>query len=227
MTDPAPQSPASTSPASTSPASQPSSSARVDRAGLQVAPELASFLEEEALEGTGVAPDAFWTGFAALIADFGPRNAALLDRRAELQEKIDAWHREHQGKAHDRKAYKSFLEDIGYLLPEGEDFTIETEGVDPEIASVPGPQLVVPITNARFALNAANARWGSLYDCFYGTDTMGGPARRAAMTGAGARASSPARGSFSTRPSRSRGRATRMRGAITCRAARCSSMTCR
>lgn len=189
MTDLAPQ-PA----VSQAPAPDTSSTARVDRAGLQVAPELAAFVEEEALPGTGVAPETFWAGFAALIGELGPRNAALLERRAELQAKIDAWHVEHQGKAHDRKAYKSFLEEIGYLLPEGGDFTIETEGVDPEIASVPGPQLVVPITNARFALNAANARWGSLYDCFYGTDTMGGPAPKGGYDrGRGARVVARAR----------------------------------
>ena len=111
---------------------------------------------------------------------FGPRNAALLQRRAALQAEIDAWHVKRRNQPHDREAYKAFLAEIGYLLPEGGDFTIETANVDPEIATVPGPQLVVPITNARFALNAANARWGSLYDCLYGTDAMGSapPARR-------------------------------------------------
>jgi len=157
------------------PAVQPPAANRVARADLLVAPELASFLEHEALPGTGVDPDAFWKGLSALINDFGPRNAALLERRADLQAQIDAWHVEHRGEAHDSAAYKAFLEEIGYLLPEGGDFTIETTNVDPEIASVPGPQLVVPITNARFALNAANARWGSLYDSLYGTDAMGSP----------------------------------------------------
>ena len=152
----------------------------VERGDLQVAPELASFLEEEALPGTGVAPEDFWAGFSALVHEFGPRNAALLQRRAALQAEIDAWHVKRRNQPDDREAYKAFLAEIGYLLPEGGDFTIETANVDPEIATVPGPQLVVPITNARFVLNAANARWGSLYDCLYGTDAMGSapPARR-------------------------------------------------
>ncbi len=147
----------------------------VQRADLQVASNLASFVEEQAIPGTGITPSQFWAGFSALVHELGPRNAALLRRRQELQEKIDAWHVEHRNQPHDREAYKAFLTDIGYLLPEGDDFTIETSNVDDEIARVPGPQLVVPITNARFALNAANARWGSLYDALYGTDAMGGP----------------------------------------------------
>ena len=147
--------------------------ARADRQGLQVDERLAQFLETRALPGTGVAPDRFWTGFAALIAQFAPRNLALLGIRAEMQGRIDAWHIARRDAPHDRDAYHAFLEEIGYLLPEGPDFTIDTANVDPEIASVPGPQLVVPVTNARYALNAANARWGSLYDCLYGTDAMG------------------------------------------------------
>ena len=146
---------------------------QVARSGLRVAPELAAFIEDEALPGTGVAPEAFWDGLSALAHEFGPRNAALLERRAELQAAIDDWHRKRRNQPHDPEAYKAFLAEIGYMLPEGEAFEIETTNVDPEIASVPGPQLVVPITNARFALNAANARWGSLYDALYGTDAMG------------------------------------------------------
>ena len=125
---------------------------RVARSDLRVAPELASFLEEEALPGTGVAPETFWTGFSTLVHEFGPRNAALLQKRAELQAKINAWHIARRDQPHDREAYKAFLEEIGYLLPEGDQFTIETVNVDAEIALVPGPQLVVPVTNARFAL---------------------------------------------------------------------------
>ena len=143
------------------------------RNDLKVAAELASFIEQQALPGTGVAPETFWKGFSALVHDFGPENRALLERREEIQAQIDAWHIERRGKPHDHEAYCGFLREMGYLLAEGEDFEIDTANVDPEIASVPGPQLVVPITNARYALNAANARWGSLYDAFYGTDAMG------------------------------------------------------
>ncbi len=146
---------------------------RSDRNGLQVAQELADFIENQALPGTGVDADAFWTGFAALLEEMGPENAALLDAREALQTKVDGWHVAQRGQVFDRDAYEGFLREIGYLLPEGDDFEIETQNVDPEIATIPGPQLVVPITNARFALNAANARWGSLYDAFYGTDAMG------------------------------------------------------
>jgi malate synthase len=145
----------------------------VDRAGLQVAARLAAFLEDEALPGTGVTPEAFWRGFAGVVAELTPQNRALLALRDALQQKIDAWHVQRRNQPHDHDAYKAFLTEIGYLVPEGPDFTIETANVDPEIATVPGPQLVVPITNARYALNAANARWGSLYDALYGTDAMG------------------------------------------------------
>ncbi|UWQ44466.1 malate synthase G [Leisingera aquaemixtae] len=149
---------------------------RVEKQGIQVAPELADFIEKQALPGTGVEAEAFWKGLAELVNGFGPENRALLAKREDIQARIDAWHIANRDKPHDHEAYKAFLADIGYLLPEGGDFEIETQNVDPEIASVPGPQLVVPITNARYALNAANARWGSLYDAFYGTDAMGTPA---------------------------------------------------
>jgi len=141
--------------------------------GLQVDRTLAAFVEEQALPGTGIAPDSFWAGLSALVHELGPENRALLARREELQAKIDAWHIAHRSRPHDHEAYKAFLQEIGYLLPEGADFQIDTAGVDPEIALMPGPQLVVPITNARYALNAANARWGSLFDALYGTDAMG------------------------------------------------------
>ncbi len=146
---------------------------RIEKHGLQVAVELADFIDTQALPGTNVAPDVFWSGFADLVAEMTPRNRTLLEKRDSLQEQIDAWHVERRGQPHDRTAYESFLHEIGYLVEEGDDFEISTTDVDPEIAKVPGPQLVVPITNARFALNAANARWGSLYDAFYGTDAMG------------------------------------------------------
>jgi malate synthase len=143
----------------------------VTRAKLQVDAGLARFIEEQAIPGTGVDAKTFWSGFSGLVHDLAPRNRALLAKRDDLQAQIDDWHRRNQGAG--IATQKAFLEEIGYLLPEGADFEIETENVDPEIASVAGPQLVVPVTNARYALNAANARWGSLYDCLYGTDAMG------------------------------------------------------
>ncbi|MBF9030179.1 malate synthase G [Rhodobacterales bacterium HKCCE3408] len=168
--------------------------ARVVRGQLQVAEELATFLEETALPGTGVDPDAFWTGFSDLLTGFAAENRALLDKREALQAKIDAWHIERRDKPHDSDAYQAFLREIGYLVEEGEDFEIETSKIDPEIATVAGPQLVVPITNARFALNAANARWGSLYDALYGTDAMGSlPPKGGYERGRGARVVTRAR----------------------------------
>jgi malate synthase len=146
---------------------------RLDRAGLQVDALLARFVDDEVLPGTGIEAGAFWSGLAGLLADFAPKNRTLLAKRDALQAKIDAWHIARRGQPHDHAAYKAFLAEIGYLLPEGPAFSIETTNVDPEVAKVPGPQLVVPVTNARYALNAANARWGSLYDCLYGTDAMG------------------------------------------------------
>lgn len=148
-------------------------SQRTERHGLNIATELAEFVEGQALPNTGVGVDTFWKGFAEILTDMGPENAALLAQREDFQSQIDAWHVTHRNEVFDRDAYEGFLRVIGYLLPEGDDFEIETTNVDPEIAKIPGPQLVVPITNARFALNAANARWGSLYDAFYGTDAMG------------------------------------------------------
>ncbi|MFS4582661.1 malate synthase G [Phaeobacter sp. C3_T13_0] len=143
------------------------------RHDMQVADTLVSFIEDKALPGTGVTADAFWAGLSGLVKGMGDENRSLLAKRADMQGQIDAWHIERRGQAHDAAAYEVFLREIGYLLPEGDDFEIETQNVDAEIANVPGPQLVVPITNARFALNAANARWGSLYDALYGTDAMG------------------------------------------------------
>ncbi|WP_170409319.1 malate synthase G [Ruegeria atlantica] len=148
-------------------------SSRQSRSGLQVDTVLAEFVEGQALPGTGVTADTFWDGLARMVAELGPKNRAFLAKRQEIQGKVDAWHLERLGQEHDAEAYQAFLREIGYLVEEGADFQIETANVDPEIASIPGPQLVVPITNARFALNAANARWGSLYDALYGTDAMG------------------------------------------------------
>jgi len=147
----------------------------VTRAGIEADPKLADFIETEVLGPLSRDVDGFWQGFAALLEEFAPRNAALLARREELQAQIDAWHGEHAGKPHDGGAYRAFLQEIGYLVPEPGDFTIGTQNVDPEIATMAGPQLVVPILNARFLLNAANARWGSLYDALYGTDVLDAP----------------------------------------------------
>jgi malate synthase len=146
-----------------------------ETAGLQIDTVLKHFVETEVLPGLDVDADRLWSGLSALVHDFGPQNRALLDKRDLLQSQIDDWHKSHRDETHDRGAYKAFLEEIGYLVPEGPDFEIATENTDPEIATVPGPQLVVPATNARFVLNAANARWGSLYDGLYGTDAMGDP----------------------------------------------------
>ena len=147
----------------------------VTRAGIEADPKLADFIETEVLGPLSRDVDGFWQGFAALLEEFAPRNAALLAKREDLQAKIDAWHGEHAGKPHDGGAYRAFLQEIGYLVPEPGDFTIGTQNVDPEIATMAGPQLVVPILNARFLLNAANARWGSLYDALYGTDVLDAP----------------------------------------------------
>ncbi len=144
----------------------------VRRGGLRVAEELDRLVRDEMLPGTGVGLDAFWAGFEAALGELGPVNRDLLARRDELQSAIDAWHTRRGGKPLEASAYRAFLRDIGYLLPEPPDFSIETEHVDPEIALLAGPQLVVPVMNARYALNAANARWGSLYDAFYGTDVL-------------------------------------------------------
>lgn len=134
---------------------------RVTRYGLQIATELFKFTETKALPGTGVDAETFWSGFAKLVEDLTPTNRALLAKRDEIQKQIDSWHIAHKGQEQDMEAYKAFLSEIGYLVPEGEDFQIETANVDPEIATIPGPQLVVPIMNARYALNAANARWAA------------------------------------------------------------------
>ena len=147
---------------------------RTQAGGLRVATPLYRFVEDEALPAAGIGLDetAFWAGVAEIIADLTPVNRALLRQRDELQSAIDSWHRTNAGQPHDAAKYRAFLEEIGYLVPAPGPFQVGTARVDPEIASVAGPQLVVPVTNARFAINAANARWGSLYDAFYGTDAI-------------------------------------------------------
>ena len=145
---------------------------RVQRGGLAVAAELDELVRTRMLPGSGVQLEAFWTGFEQALTELGPTNRALLDQRQALQAQIDRWHLERKGRPLDAAAYRAFLQEIGYLVPPPPAFTIETADVDPEIATLAGPQLVVPVMNARYALNAANARWGSLYDALYGTDVL-------------------------------------------------------
>src|SRR6516225_2192781 len=146
--------------------------ARTTVHGLQVATELHRFIEDKVLPATGVATDKFWKGFDAIVSEFAPKNIALLAERDRLQAEMDAWHKAHPGPITDMPAYRAFLESIGYLLPQPKDARATTANVDAELALQAGPQLVVPILNARYALNAANARWGSLYDALYGTDAI-------------------------------------------------------
>ena len=175
-------------------------SERIGIGGLRVDRRLYDFINEEALPGTGVSAAVFWAGFDRLIHGLAPRNRALLAKRDNLQRRIDAWYREMHDQPIDLDDYKAVLREIGYLVPEGDDFTATTANVDPEISTIAGPQLVVPITIARYALNAANARWGSLYDALYGTDALfprtAGRSAAAATTRCAARGSSPTRGEF-------------------------------
>ena len=147
-------------------------SQRIEESGLQVAKPIHDLVNQSILPGTGVTAAMFWAGFAAILAEFGPKNKALLDKREVIQSQIDEWHLARKNTEHNHEEYKVFLKEIGYIVPDTGDFTISTSDVDDEIKTIAGPQLVVPVMNARFALNAANARWGSLYDALYGTDVI-------------------------------------------------------
>ncbi|MBL4583884.1 MAG: malate synthase G, partial [Pseudomonadales bacterium] len=146
--------------------------ARIQKGGLQVSKVLHDLLVDEITPGTGIDPELVWTELESILKDLAPRNRELLAIREELQTKIDSWHKKRIGQPHNAEQYKAFLSEIGYLVKEGGDFQITTQNVDPEISTLAGPQLVVPVMNARFALNAANARWGSLYDALYGNDVI-------------------------------------------------------
>ena len=145
---------------------------RVNISGLSVDKSLYDLVASEVAPGTGIEPDAFWTSLSDIVRDLGPKNQSLLSERDHIQSRIDEWHRQTKNQPIDLAEYKNFLYEIGYVVPEGPDFQIEVIDVDAEISQVAGPQLVVPLDNARYALNAANARWGSLYDAFYGTDVI-------------------------------------------------------
>ena len=144
----------------------------VEVGGLKVDEGLYHLVQNEIAPGTGVEADAFWTSLGEIVADLGPKNREFLEKRDALQQQIDAWHLTRKGQPIDKETYQAFLTEIGYLVPEGEGFHVTTANVDPEVSIVSGPQLVVPMDNARYALNAANARWGSLYDALYGTDVI-------------------------------------------------------
>src|SRR6056300_216776 len=143
----------------------------MQRSQLNIGESLVTFTEQELLPGLTISPEQFWNALNTLVNEFSEENRDLLDERQRLQSLIDNWHRQHGVGTPD--SYRAFLESIGYLVPQGEPFSITTEGIDPEIATIAGPQLVVPVTNARYAINAVNARWGSLYDALYGTDVLG------------------------------------------------------
>jgi len=150
----------------------------VTRAGIRIAEQLSEFVENSAIVGTGIAADTLWQGLSDILGRFVPHNRELLAKRDDIQAKLDAWHRANPGPITDMAGYQAFLREIGYLVPKPDAFRIGTQNVDAEIATMAGPQLVVPSLNDRFVLNAANARWGSLYDALYGTDVLSAPAAR-------------------------------------------------
>ena len=145
---------------------------RLDRSNLQVSETLVDFIEKEALPNTNINAEYFWNKFEAVLNKFAPQNKKLLQIRSDMKNQIDDFYKKHSGKTINQDEYIDFLKEINYIVPVGNDFKIETQNVDPELAVKAGPQLVVPVTNARYALNAANARWGSLYDALYGTDAI-------------------------------------------------------
>lgn len=191
-----------------------------NRAGLSVAEPLARFIEEQVLPGTGIEPQPFWYGVAGIFGRFAPENEALLIKRDKLQQQIDAWHEQHHGQTIDGETYQAFLREIGYLVPEPAPFSVDPRHVDEEVALRSGPQLVVPALNARFALNAANARWGSLYDALYGTDAIPGTPTGASGKGASMPSAAP-RLSPMPRPSSTRSCRWRMAHGRSGRAACC------
>ena len=148
----------------------------IEKNNLKISQTLFDFVNNEAIPGTGLRPENFWDDFSKIIHELAPINKNLINKRSAIQKQIDTWHKSNRGKELDKKEYINFLKSIGYLFDEKEDFKIETTQVDREISSVAGPQLVVPVDNARYALNAANARWGSLYDALYGADIISGKA---------------------------------------------------
>ena len=145
-----------------------------EKNGLKISTKLFNFINNEIIPGTGIETDKFWNNFEKVVHELAPLNKNLIQKRENIQKKIDEWHKENKGKEFNKKDYTDFLKSISYIVEEKEDFNIETANVDSEISSIAGPQLVVPVDNARYALNAANARWGSLYDALYGTDIISG-----------------------------------------------------
>ncbi len=145
---------------------------RLEIGGLKVAKPLYDLVKDEIVPGIGIDPDAFWNSFGEIVRELAPRNRDLLAKRDALQAELNAWHREHRAQPLEMDVYRAYLSEVGYLVPEGPDFLVSTTNVDPEIAAIAGPQLVVPLSNARYALNAVNARWGSLYGALYGTDAI-------------------------------------------------------
>ena len=146
----------------------------IEKNGLKISSILFDFINNEVIPGTGIKIDEFWNKFEKIVHQLAPINKDLIEKRDAIQKKIDEWHKKNLGKEFDKKEYTKFLRSISYIVDEKEDFNIETDNVDSEISSIAGPQLVVPVDNARYALNAANARWGSLYDSLYGTDAIQG-----------------------------------------------------